>query len=1288
MFIKQSTASAIMVGPFVDSTDGYTLETGLSIPSGNIRLSKNGGAFALTSAGIALTHNESGWYSGTLNTTDTNTAGRLELSVYVSGALPVWRQYTVLPSMIYDSLIAGTASLTVYPTGVFSANANVTGLAPEALSQIVSSGNAALWNDTFTATDISSIVSSGNLAGWGVHEVTVTGFLASTINAAAIADNAIDIATFAADTKTGNNLNVNILAVSGDASAAVNLAKQFNLTGVTGATFPARQDQLSNIVAAGAAVNVVATGFAIFTGTETGTYSNTAARDGTYHQLTDSAGSFSGYYMFNVGADGVPTSIFIYGAATSSNNTFGIYAYDWISTSWTQIGSIVGSNVLTPAGNTFPLYTSMVATTGNVGNVYVMIRGTGLTTANMYVDQLYTSYSVVRRTVGYSDGAVWIDTLTGTAGTTPYTHGTADRPVLTHADALTLAAALGTHRFRVIGGSSIQLTASTDNNVYIGEGEWNLDLNGQSIAGSYFEGATIVGSGTGVNPPPRFVRCKIGNGSADVTLPSSVLMECRIYTTGSYATTIGSGITVWESCCSAVAGNATPRTIFTPGADFNVRAYAGGLQIEQMTSGNLMSFDCPTGQLKIQNDCTGGTIRRAGMNRLIDLGTFGGTMTDGYGMTIATDADEQVTVGTISEVALSQIVASGNAANWSGLADLTTLQSTLDTVSGNLSVVDSNVDTIVADLPVGLIASQIDVQSIQNNTRFVSSIPSTAIIPETGILIYKIGAYFYDSIGNMEDPDSDEIAVQIRAILHQTYISGMYDDEGATTPATPSVTFTGYYKLAKEDIGMYSTYITVADTELQDQWTADFALQESGVTLHYTRATLMLDEEPGTAQLAENDANKKVIADAIRENIPGMSAVEDGSIQDSIMTDGVSVTGLDPALSIDSNMISIDGQPTSGNYATLNLKQLNVVNSAGHAIIAHAHGGNYHGVWASGTGTGGHGVQAQGGNVGHGMMLYGGVLGGNGLDAQSSDGAAGGVGVNFEGRGPGYSHGIQATGAGSNGHGALIQGSADAGTGKGMYIRGNNSNGLYVEAFGAETAVQINGGDNGGHGIHIYVDGPGDAIRAEVEGFASDNGHGLHVIGHGSGNGIYAEGGISGFGMLLEGDEGDIFADEINTLQSTIDTVSGDINSLNDVSITEIIDSGNAAGWAADTTSITVSGLSPEALSQIVASGNAANWSGISDLTDINTKLDAISGYTDSLESDIAAIPGTTVTGVFDENVSGSLNFRTATTEMWSFSANDVDLTSVSSGILHTYKDPSGSDSFTLLATPSGRFRS
>ena len=111
LFLKQSTASqSVLIGPFVDSTDGVTAETGLTIANTDIRLSANGGnMFSKTSGGG--THDEAGWYTITLDATDTATVGRLQLSVAVSGALPVFAEFQVLEEAIYDDLFGTGAAL-------------------------------------------------------------------------------------------------------------------------------------------------------------------------------------------------------------------------------------------------------------------------------------------------------------------------------------------------------------------------------------------------------------------------------------------------------------------------------------------------------------------------------------------------------------------------------------------------------------------------------------------------------------------------------------------------------------------------------------------------------------------------------------------------------------------------------------------------------------------------------------------------------------------------------------------------------------------------------------------------------------------------------------------------------------------------------------------------------------------------------------------------------------------------------------------------------------------------
>lgn len=106
--LKQSTAVTIVLGPFVDSTDGFTAETALSITQADVRLSKNGAAFAQKSETTTATHMEIGHYSVLLNATDTGTVGRLRVAVNESGALPVWQDFMVVPSNVYESLVGGT----------------------------------------------------------------------------------------------------------------------------------------------------------------------------------------------------------------------------------------------------------------------------------------------------------------------------------------------------------------------------------------------------------------------------------------------------------------------------------------------------------------------------------------------------------------------------------------------------------------------------------------------------------------------------------------------------------------------------------------------------------------------------------------------------------------------------------------------------------------------------------------------------------------------------------------------------------------------------------------------------------------------------------------------------------------------------------------------------------------------------------------------------------------------------------------------------------------------------
>lgn len=108
MELRQSTSQIIRFGPFVDSTDGVTPETGLTIAQADMQLSKDGAAFAQKNTAGNATHDVNGYYSTTLDATDTGTAGILKLQVTVSGALLVWENFEVVTQTYYDSKHTGT----------------------------------------------------------------------------------------------------------------------------------------------------------------------------------------------------------------------------------------------------------------------------------------------------------------------------------------------------------------------------------------------------------------------------------------------------------------------------------------------------------------------------------------------------------------------------------------------------------------------------------------------------------------------------------------------------------------------------------------------------------------------------------------------------------------------------------------------------------------------------------------------------------------------------------------------------------------------------------------------------------------------------------------------------------------------------------------------------------------------------------------------------------------------------------------------------------------------------
>lgn len=163
IFLRQSTASQeIPLGYFLDSTDGDTAETGLTIANTDIKIWKTGATTLASKNSGGATHIAGGVYYCTLDATDTDTIGPLVIFVHVSGALSVRVECCVLDENVYDVWF-GTTAPSTYAGG---AVASVTG-SVGSISGVTFPTNFADLSITATTgrVDIDSVAGTSQTAG-------------------------------------------------------------------------------------------------------------------------------------------------------------------------------------------------------------------------------------------------------------------------------------------------------------------------------------------------------------------------------------------------------------------------------------------------------------------------------------------------------------------------------------------------------------------------------------------------------------------------------------------------------------------------------------------------------------------------------------------------------------------------------------------------------------------------------------------------------------------------------------------------------------------------------------------------------------------------------------------------------------------------------------------------------------------------------------------------------------------------------------------------------------------
>lgn len=415
-----------------------------------------------------------------------------------------------------------------------------------------------------------------------------------------------------------NQVDANMLSVSSDGPAADNLEAQYDGTGLTGGSYPARQDQVDGLAIGSASISVQASTYQLTTGTQTsGTYTSTFTRDGVAHQHTDLGGTLNLYYEFAIGGNGVATEASVYAALIGSNDTLGVYAYNWAGSSWDQVGELVGGSSVTYTERKYSLLTRHTGTGANLGKVQLRFFSNTLTTATLYVDQISMGYAVITNSVGYDQGSIWVDTISGTAGTEAYVNGVADNPVLTYADALTLASTVGLRRFHIINGSAITLTGNSDNYVFDGH-EYSVALNGQSIAATMFIDADVTGTSTGADAEFQ-----------DGIIGTATLAAFQAYNTSftGTVTLLSAGDYRLVNCQSGIAGTGAPTFTKTPGQTITMelRRWSGGVTISGIESGDVLTVGGEMGTITL-NGANGTVEVRGSYKAIVDNRTGSPTL--------------------------------------------------------------------------------------------------------------------------------------------------------------------------------------------------------------------------------------------------------------------------------------------------------------------------------------------------------------------------------------------------------------------------------------------------------------------------------------------------------------------------------------------------------------------------------------------------------------------------------------------------------------------------------------
>jgi len=560
-YLKENTATRVTVGPFIDKTDGFTPEIALTVTSELL-------TFIVDDAGVPTL---------VLDVAPTASGGNNDMVHITSDA-----------AGMYDLEL--TAANTNY-TGraILSLNDVATHLPVWHEFQIVS---ANVYDSMFTDGDLLNV--SLVLVNGAAQTATLDTIKAETV--LILADTADIQPNYA--TATGvNNLSNSVAAVKVDTAAILVDTAEIGAAGVGLSNIGtiATVTNLTNLptipanwlTAAGTAADFtteIQTGLATAAGVNSLSNDVAAVKVDTAAILVDTAEiGAAGVGLSNIGT--IATVTTLTNKTGFSLAATGLDAIASTATGMVEAAKAIWDRVLSGA-------------THNIAS-----------SAGRRLRTLQTGGA-------YEGGAIWVDTVNGTAGTVDDENGVVGLPVDTWADALTLSTSLGLKNFHIANGSTVTLSAASANYFLYGH-EWTLALGGFSVASTMIIDATVSGTGTGAEA--EFEDCIIGT----MTIPPSQYYNCSF--TGTQ-TLVSVGNYRYVNCQSGVPGASAPTFALGTG-DMNVefRRWSGGINLTGIGLNDVITISGEMGTIDL-GSATAGTVEVRGTYKAITNGSSGVTV--------------------------------------------------------------------------------------------------------------------------------------------------------------------------------------------------------------------------------------------------------------------------------------------------------------------------------------------------------------------------------------------------------------------------------------------------------------------------------------------------------------------------------------------------------------------------------------------------------------------------------------------------------------------------------------